>query len=174
MKHFVPSKIIEYPFFNDPGHLYKFLFLLNRINKKDMATSYMELMEVLQVDTIDMVNVWLNGVQNTGFIKFTTYPNGTIKIVFKKIKTDTDNTTPIEQRKKAFYEQVAQFVIDGKYEKKLARDFFNYWSETNKSKTKMRFEMQETWELELRIQRFANNQYVRKPTHQSNSGYNEL
>lgn len=45
----------------------------------------------------------------------------------------------------------------GKYERKMLSDFFNYWSELNKSKTKMRFESQKTWELPLRLVTWENN-----------------
>ncbi|MFN9318974.1 MAG: DUF6291 domain-containing protein [Chitinophagales bacterium] len=35
--------------------------------------------------------------------------------------------------------------------------FFNYWSELNKSGTKMRFELEKTWEIEKRLATWKNN-----------------
>lgn len=35
--------------------------------------------------------------------------------------------------------------------------FFNYWSELNKSGTKMRFELEKTWEIEKRLTTWKNN-----------------
>lgn len=45
-----------------------------------------------------------------------------------------------------------------KYGKEMIRAFFNYWSELNKSETKMRCEMQKTWEINLRLATWAKNE----------------
>lgn len=45
-----------------------------------------------------------------------------------------------------------------KYGKEMIRAFFNYWSELNKSETKMRCEMQKTWEVNLRLATWAKNE----------------
>ena len=38
-------------------------------------------------------------------------------------------------------------------------DFYEYWSEKNKSNTKMRFELQATWNLDLRLSRWSKNNF---------------
>ena len=38
----------------------------------------------------------------------------------------------------------------------MIREFYDYWSEMNKSQTKMRFEQQPTWETSLRLVTWAN------------------
>ena len=38
-------------------------------------------------------------------------------------------------------------------------DFISYWTEENKSGTKMKFEMQPTWDTKRRLQRWADNDY---------------
>ena len=43
-----------------------------------------------------------------------------------------------------------------KYGAAMIREFFDYWSEMNKSQTKMRFEQQPTWETSLRLVTWAN------------------
>lgn len=61
----------------------------------------------------------------------------------------------IEERKKIFYESLKPFL--NTYHKEMMRNFYNYWSEPNKSKTKMRFELQKTWDTNLRLSNWANN-----------------
>lgn len=45
------------------------------------------------------------------------------------------------------------------YPEKTLSDFFNYWSELNKSKTKMRWEMEKTWDIKKRLDRWANSSF---------------
>lgn len=61
-------------------------------------------------------------------------------------------------RKESFYNSLIPFV--GRYPKEMIRAFFDYWSELNKSGSKMRFEMQKTWELPLRLATWANHEKV--------------
>ena len=73
----------------------------------------------------------------------------------------------IVKRMSKFKKEV--FAFD--YPDELKNDFFDYWSEPNKSNTKMRFEMQKTWNLNLRLKRWANNDYGKKG---SNFDYKSL
>ncbi len=50
---------------------------------------------------------------------------------------------------KEFKEEILSF--SNEYEDPMLNDFFNYWSEWNKSKTKMRWQMEKTWQTERRI-----------------------
>tara|TARA_R110002020_G_scaffold96958_1_gene231629 strand:+ start:11645 stop:12418 length:774 start_codon:yes stop_codon:yes gene_type:complete len=43
------------------------------------------------------------------------------------------------------------------FDKKDQEEFFLYWSELNKSNTKMRWELERTWSLKRRLQRWCNN-----------------
>ena len=61
-----------------------------------------------------------------------------------------------EDRKQAFYDSIRPFV--GKYPNKMLREFFDYWSEPNPSKTKMRFELEKTWEINRRLSTWANRE----------------
>ena len=56
-------------------------------------------------------------------------------------------------RKDDFYRSLIPFL--GEYPKETLRAFFDYWSEMNKSRTKMRFEQQSTWELGKRLSTWA-------------------
>lgn len=66
-------------------------------------------------------------------------------------------------RKESFYQSLVPFV--GKYQKEMIRSFFDYWSELNKSETKMRYELEKTWELPKRLATWANREKIpTKPT----------
>ena len=53
------------------------------------------------------------------------------------------------QRRKDFGQQLVPHVET--YGKSMVRDFFNHWTEPNKSRTGMRFELQRTWDLGGRL-----------------------
>ena len=59
-------------------------------------------------------------------------------------------------RKESFYQLLVPFV--GQYPKEMIRAFFDYWSELNKSGTKMRYELEKTWELPRRLSTWANRE----------------
>ena len=59
----------------------------------------------------------------------------------------------LSNRLKAF--KVLVYKFNNKYPKELLDEFFDYWSEPNRSKTKMRFERENTWDLGRRIKRWA-------------------
>lgn len=59
-------------------------------------------------------------------------------------------------RKENFYKSLIPFV--GRYSKEMIRAFFDYWSEMNKSETKMRYEKQPTWEVSKRLATWANKE----------------
>ena len=62
----------------------------------------------------------------------------------------------VEKRKTDFYNSLIPFLQQ--YPKELIRAFFDYWSELNKSRTKMRFEGEKTWETDKRLMTWANNE----------------
>ena len=88
------------------------------------------------------------------------------KQVFKKTKTINKNkeiriTNNIISNRDAFVLEVMAFD----YDKKILEGFINYWTEPNMSKTKMKFELQQTWSTNLRLKNWAKNQKTwNKPT----------
>ena len=54
-----------------------------------------------------------------------------------------------EKRRANFYNSLIPYVKI--YGKEMVRAFYDYWSELNKSGSKMRWEQQQTWELERRL-----------------------
>lgn len=60
------------------------------------------------------------------------------------------------KRKEDFGKTLIPFME--KYGKEMIRAFFEYWSELNKPETKMRCEMQKTWEVSKRLVTWAGNE----------------
>ena len=48
-----------------------------------------------------------------------------------------------------------------KYGMTMLQDFCDYWTEPNPSQTKMRFELQKTWDVNRRLARWARNNFNR-------------
>jgi hypothetical protein len=68
----------------------------------------------------------------------------------------------IEDREFEFKKEIAAFE---NYPIEMLTAFFNYWSEPNKSKTKMRFELQKTFDIKRRLDTWASrdNDVTSKP-----------
>lgn len=74
-----------------------------------------------------------------------------------RYKPEVPKHTPgLEMRLSTFRHQV--FANSNLYETELLNDFFLYWSEPNKSGTKMRFENEPTWELSRRLKTWQRNE----------------
>jgi len=118
----------------------------------------------------DIKNVILdiqNGVSDTESTQ------SKVKVNRKNIKPK-ENSTNVEQKKaeqakklaaakaatlsrrKDFGKDLVPYME--KYGKEMIRAFFDYWSEMNKSETKMRFEKQPTWEVAKRLATWANKE----------------
>lgn len=65
-------------------------------------------------------------------------------------------------RKDSFYQSLVPFV--GQYPKEMIRAFYDYWSEINRSGTKMRYELEKTWELPRRLATWANRERMPSKT----------
>lgn len=85
------------------------------------------------------------------------------------ILVDVPSTTPpkeikkpisIEERAIEFKREFKAFVND--YPIETLKEFYDYWIEPNKSKTKMKFEMEKTWDLNLRLKKWARNSFSTK------------
>ena len=68
----------------------------------------------------------------------------------------------LEVHRREFYDSLIPYVQE--YGKEMVRDFFDYWSEPNKGRTQMRYEMQPTWSLAMRLATWNKRKknYVRK------------
>lgn len=68
-------------------------------------------------------------------------------------KKQSTKSKPIDERKTEFVESVRPFL--DRYESEMLNEFAGYWTEPNKPKTKMRFEMQQTWDTSRRLANWA-------------------
>ena len=83
----------------------------------------------------------------------------------KESKVKESKEKKIIKRAGKFKKQVFEF--QSKYDLELLEEFINYWTEPNKSSTKLKYEMEATWDLSRRLSRWANNNYqMNKPSAQ--------
>ena len=62
----------------------------------------------------------------------------------------------LEMRKQAFIDSIMPF--SSRYDTAMLHAFVNYWTEPNRSLSRMRFEMQKTWSTSLRLATWARNE----------------
>ncbi len=69
----------------------------------------------------------------------------------------------IDVRKLKFSNSLKEFnlklPIENKIPEKIITDFYSYWTEPNKSKTKFRQELQKTWDLSRRLKTWVENDF---------------
>ena len=70
-----------------------------------------------------------------------------------KTKVNKTKVNDINKRMLLFKESLEKH--SNQYNKDTIENFFNYWSEPNKSNTKMKFEQQTTWDISRRLKRWA-------------------
>jgi uncharacterized protein YdaU (DUF1376 family) len=56
-----------------------------------------------------------------------------------------------------FYNSLIPFVSE--FGKEIIREFYDYWSEPNKSKTAIRYQMEKTWDTHKRLLRWSKNNF---------------
>ena len=67
----------------------------------------------------------------------------------------------IKEREEGFIQQVEKFK---NYPAYMLKEFIDYWSEQNPSGKKMRFELEKTWDLKRRLERWSANSKLKAPT----------
>ena len=118
------------------------------------------LVEVTNMENVNIISLDVNISSNNVDI------NPQSKVKNSKEKESKEKESSIDARDKVFYKELSAFVINpdvpckGKYSPEMLRAFYDYWTEPNKSKTKMRFEMQTTWDLNRRLKTWAAREKV--------------
>ena len=100
----------------------------------------------------------LKRLQRMNYIKIKSTTRYTIINVLKFKQYQLKENQPlkdIKQRYLDFYDEVKGFNLE--YEESVLNGFISYWTEPNKSNTKMRFEMQQTWETKRRLKTWLKN-----------------
>ena len=77
----------------------------------------------------------------------------------RKPETMEDKRAKCGMRKQKFKDELEAYAQS--YPADMLRDFFDYWTEMNKSRTMMRFEQQKTWETRLRLATWARRDEAR-------------
>ncbi|MEO6901588.1 MAG: DUF6291 domain-containing protein [Bacteroidia bacterium] len=104
-----------------------------------------EALDKLKQQALTTVERPLNETQQTSTVSV----NGSVSVSVIKTKED------IYVRKLKFSDSLKPFLE--KYGRDMLNNFNSYWTEPNKSGTKMRFETEKTWEITRRLERWAKN-----------------
>jgi hypothetical protein len=73
----------------------------------------------------------------------------------EEIRVDNIKKNNIDERKLKFASTLKPFVET--YGRNLIKEFYEYWTEPNKSNTKFKQELEKTWSLERRLETWAKN-----------------
>jgi len=73
----------------------------------------------------------------------------------KTISDFGDEINAIEQRQKSFKEEIARY--ENEYPLDMLDNFYLYWSEPNNNNTRMRKELETTWDTSRRLMTWAKN-----------------
>lgn len=71
------------------------------------------------------------------------------------------NEDNLQKRSERFQSEILKYTPT--YQRSMLEAFFQYWSEPNRSKTKMRFEMEKTWDIARRLRTWASRDKGFKP-----------
>ena len=99
-------------------------------------------------------------IENKLLSYFNTSCEESAKLVVKKTQTinknnnKNNNNNNISNRRNEFVFEVLSFD----YDESILNGFIDYWTEPNKSNTKMKYELNKTWSTKLRLNTWANNQ----------------
>lgn len=78
-------------------------------------------------------------------------------------KKEKKENISIDIQKKKFREQLNDYAH--LYTEEMLNQFCEYWTEPNKSKTKLRYQLEKTWDISLRLKRWHRNQKPSSPNY---------
>jgi len=121
------------------------------------------------------ISLWIKDLKNAGFISVDIIHGNNREVIERRIaiiknrgitknddtpiiKNVEDNITSINNtsnniNKRKFNFESEVKLLDFDYNTKI--DFINYWTEPNRSNTKMKFELEKTWETKRRLSRWV-------------------
>lgn len=134
--------------------------------------------KLLEKDSMIVLNVCQKTTHLT-VCNYETYQGDRIKdetIVKRKrndgetIATPNKNDKNVNNEKELLFKsEILKF--NSEYDSKMLDDFFNYWSEWNKSQTKMRYQIEKTWDLNRRLKRWSSNNFKSNGEQKKELGY---
>ena len=74
-----------------------------------------------------------------------------------KKKVSLASSPTLEKRKSDFYQSMVPFADH--YDREMLNYFYQYWTELDKRRRHMRFELQKTWETDKRLSTWSRKQY---------------
>jgi hypothetical protein len=153
-QYFIENKtLVEGHFFNTETNIFKDTTLSPYQQRKAVKTLKKEnLIETKRMGVPAKIHFKINEEQVVNFLKDLTSNKSTTINNNKQIKIN-NTTIDISIRLKEFEEK----VYNSKYSTELCNDFCEYWTETNPKGTKMKFEMQKTFDIGRRLSRWAKN-----------------
>ena len=155
----------------------EFYYLPNLTRHQVINRPNLDKVNVQQSDLITIIN----SLNNHGTFTDASYSGEERKGEERKGEEGSDNARTrelppkhpsvedFEKRKKIFFDECVPFVE--KYGKEMVRNFFDYWTEPNKSHSKMKFELEKTWDLARRFSTWDRNEskFNSNGTNQGNS-----
>ena len=138
--------------------------------------------------TKNTISSWISDLNNAGFVSVQLIKEGN-QVIERRIgitqKGDTpitykqeDNSTSINNTINNLPTRIQSFeaeVLILEPDDNESRKFIIYWSELNKSKTKMRWELERTWDTKARIDRWKSRQKEwNKTAPKKNNSYNNI
>jgi hypothetical protein len=180
---FVPDWLLQ----ENSQTIHAYIYILNEINNNggEFKTSYRNIAKELNLSLQNIRTIIKTITQQSthNITQQSTHTETLLSVDFistikdlKKTTNTVNNTqptqqktqkttsrTPIKQRKETFVEDLKSFTH--LYDKDMLNDFYRYWVETDQNEQKMRFELQKTWQLNLRLitwQRNAQKQFNAK------------
>ena len=100
----------------------------------------------------------LQRLQRMGYVNIKSTNKFSIISVLKYGQYQVEDKTPkidISIRRAEFCTDVDNYINE--YTNEMLEQFIDYWTEPNKTKTKMRFEMQRTWDIKRRLATWKRN-----------------
>lgn len=89
------------------------------------------------------------------------HKNNTIKNnTLRNMVADAPESKLISDKKKIFQETIRPYVKT--YGGTMCNEFYSYWGEVNKHGKKLRWELEDTWEIHLRLARWKKNSEDKK------------
>ena len=130
------------------------LLMIDKIESKDCGNKDFSLKVLKRIEEL-MIEASAVHLINNGEL----HPDlGKIKNWKKKINKPTNNNIDIEERELLFRVKVAETNKQStKMENAFISEFINYWTEKNKSETKMKWEMQQTFQISKRLLTWKRN-----------------
>ena len=117
----------------------------------------MEYKEIKSQKARDAANIRWNKDNNADALPTHSRSNASkVKEVKEKKESKRNNIKPFEERMTDF--ELELKLYNGEYPQEMLEAFYDYWSEPNSTKTKMKKELQKTWDTGRRLKTWRRNQ----------------